>query len=893
MQQAKQIQKEAILDKEKLMQIQWHALSVDEVLKLLNTNKSGLTEEQALKRLEFYGKNEIKEKQISAAKIFFRQFNSILIYILLFASFIAAFLQHWIDFSVILAIVVINGILGFVQEYKAEKAIQKLKQLLQPSVLVKRNGKVQKINASLLVPGDIILLQAGDKVMADCRLIEVNDLMTNDASLTGESMPQQKFVHPVDAHTALADRDNMVWQGTEVVNGKGVGVVIATNGLTQYGKIASMIARTETKTPLQVKLERFSKKLGILVIIMAVLFFLVGWLNNLGLLNTFLTAISLAVAAVPEGLPAVVTIALAIALNRMLKVNTLIRKLPAAEGLGSVTAICVDKTGTITTEEMTARKVVTAAKTYEVSGSGFNKQGYLLYNGKQIKFDNENLTNSEVELYLLLKACLLCNNADAEQQLGDPTELALKYLAYKAGLTESMLQEKRIVEFPFTPSRKMMSVIVESEQQKFVYAKGAPEKILELCTTFMQDSKIMPFTRIKKQELLNNYKELAMNGYRVIALAFKPISYVLKQKIAESSLTFLGFVAIYDPPKQDVASAIEACKHAGIKVFMITGDSSLTALSIANQVGLQGKAIEGSELDNLTIEQLAIKIKQGLRIFARTTPEQKLKIIDALKKNGEIVAMFGDGINDAPALKKADIGVAMGKRGTEVTKEVADIIILDDNLASMVEGIKQGRTVNDNIKKFVNYLLTCNIAEVLIVFILSLFRKLALLPSQILWINLLTDGLPAVALAADPSNPNIMYRKAKKQEILDRQLLWLIFGIGIKKAALLITVYLVSIAVFPMYANTILFTSVVLYEFNRIFVIRMTEKLRLFCNKWLNLSIALSVALQLILLYSPFGSLFHVYPLLPVHWIFIIAILVIGFISSYLVTKVILKYIHE
>ena len=872
--------------------IQWHAMPSDETLKVLHANVDGLSDKEVASRLERYGKNEIKGKHTKLITILLRQFNSILIYILLFASFVSAIFGHWVDFYVIMTIVVINGILGFVQDYKAEKAIEKLKQFLKPQVMVKRNGHIKKISSSELVPGDIIVLQMGDKVMADCRLIKVSNLMTNDAALTGESLPQSKFVKVIPAETNLAERENMVWQGSTVVEGDGLGVVVETGMNTLYGKIAGMIETKETKTPLQVKLNIFSKRLGIIILIISVLLFIAGWLFGLGILKTFLTSISLAVAAVPEGLPAVVTIALSIALQRMMKVNTLVRKLPAAEGLGGITAICTDKTGTLTSEELTVKKITTSSKAYDVSGNGFDINGNVLYGNKKIKFD-DNINKQDMELFMILKTANICNNADIKEKIGDPTELALMYASAKAGVINSG-NEKRIAEFPFNSERKMMSVIVQENNNKNVYAKGAPETILQLSYNYFENGRIVFMTSEKRQQLMRQYETLASGGYRVIALAFKPFSaYKPKQEIAEQKLVFLGFMSMLDPPKQGVKEAMDVCKQAGIKVFMITGDSKLTAIAVAKAIGLKGQAIEGRDLEHLTAYELAKKL-DSFNIFARTSPEHKIKIIEALKLRKEVIAMFGDGINDAPALKKADIGVAMGKRGTEVTKEVADIILVDDNFSSMVKGIKEGRLVMDNIKKFVNYLLTCNVAEVLIVFIAVLFRRLVLFPSQLLWINLLTDGLPAVALAADPANPGIMKRKAKKQMILDRQLTWLIFSIGIKKAALLLSLFFVSLMLFnKSIATTMLFTAVILYEFNRIFVIRMTEKLNMFVNKWVNWAVFVSIASQIVLIYSPIGKAFHVVPLGLMPWVLIIVTLGIGFIGSYAMTKVILKYIKN
>jgi len=878
---------------EKKDKIQWYAISSDETLKALGSTASGLSDSEAESRLKKYGKNEIKEKHTKVITILLKQFNSILIYILLFASLISALFGHWIDFYVIMAIVVINGILGFVQDYKAEKAIQKLKQFLKPQVIVKRDNKIKKIDSSDLVPGDIIVLQAGDKVMADCRIIQTSNLMTNDAAITGESLPQSKFTKPLKAETNLAERDNMAWQGSTVVEGNGLGVVVETGMNTFYGKIAGMIETKGVKTPLQVKLNVFSKKLGIIILILSSILFIVGWLFGLGILRTFLTSISLAVAAVPEGLPAVVTIALSIALQRMLRVNTLVRKLPAAEGLGSVTAICTDKTGTLTSEELTVKSITTPSAEYKVEGHGFNIEGSILYGKDKIKFD-KNDNKKHIELFMILKAATLCNNSATSGNLGDPTELALMYAAEKVGINKKVLSGKRISEFPFSSERKMMSVIVQEDNKKTVYSKGSPEKILDISYSYFSNGKIVFMTQEKKQQFMKQYEDLAGKGYRVIGLAFKPFSaYKPKKELAEQKLIFLGFMSMIDPPKKGVKEAISVCKQAGIKVFMITGDSKLTAMAVAKDIGLEGQAVEGKDIDNLTSYELAKKL-DTLKIFARTSPEHKIKIIEALRIRKEIIAMFGDGINDAPALKKADIGVAMGKRGTEVTKEVADIILVDDNFSSMVKGVKEGRLVMDNIKKFVNYLLTCNVAEVLIVFVAVLFRKFVLFPSQILWINLLTDGLPAVALAADPANPGIMKRKAKRQQIMDKQLTWLIFGIGIKKAALLLSMFFASLILFKEdVAITMLFTAVILYEFNRIFVIRLTEKLGMFVNKWVNLAVVLSIFLQLALIYSPMGKAFHVVPLGIMPWVFIISTILVGTLSSYSITKVILKYIKN
>jgi Ca2+-transporting ATPase len=842
--------------KEKKACMDWHAHALDarEVLKKLGSSESGLSEEEAKKRLKTYGRNEIKEvHKVSALAIFISQFNSFFVYLLFAAALISLLFSHWLDFYAILAIIILNASLGFVQNYKAEKAIYALKKSLIRKAKVIRENKIHEIDAEEVVPGDILLLEEGDKIVADARLLEVNELQCNEAALTGESLPVTKTTKALAANTALAERKNMVYCGTEVVGGKGKAVVVATAMQTEFGKIARAVQEVKKeKTPLQKKLDSFAKKFGIGIIALAFVIALVGIFLGIDKINMLLTSISLAVAAVPEGLPAVITITLAIAVKRMYKVNSLIRKLPAAESLGRVTVIATDKTGTITKEEMEAVRFFADDK---IKG---------LEEMKRARSESDTM---------LLKIGVLCNNARMEIKeedkgkskgkekilfFGDPTEQALLRSAFELGIDKKALEEKevKIKEFPFSSARKMMSVIRKDKSGLISYVKGAPEVIISKSSYELRNKRLYRLNELRKRQLLAVYEQLAEDGLRVLAFAYKRINEI-SQREAEHNLVFVGFQGLLDPPRPEVKDAIKSCKEAGIEVKMITGDSAITARAIAREIGLAGNLLTGEEIDKLNDDELKEKLKDTT-IFARVTPEHKLRIVSLLKQS-HVVAVTGDGVNDAPALKKADIGIAMGQRGTDVARDVSDVVLVDDNFASIVNGVKEGRRVFDNIKKFSYYLISSNLAEIFIVTFALLFGAklgipmLILLPIQLLWINLVTDGIIAIALSFEGYESNVMKRKPESGELFNARIIaiWLLLA-GFITAFTLLLLNLANGDAIKM--STIAFTALVFFEgFNALNFRSFREPIyKLKANWWLVGAIVLAFCLQLLILSLPF-----------------------------------------
>jgi P-type Ca2+ transporter type 2C len=870
-----------------------HNKKIDDVFKELKTDKSGLSEKEAEARIKKYGLNEITQiKKISPLKIFLNQFNNIVIYILIFALAVSIFLNETIDAIVIGLIVIANAFLGFVQEYRAEKAIEALKKLASLKATVIREGKEKEIDAKLLVPGDIVKLQTGDKIPSDCRLYEIVELQTQEAPLTGESTPVKKELIVLSEKTPLADRLNMVFSGTIVTNGKAQAIVTSTGMQTEIGKIATLIEEVEPElTPLQKKLNTLGKKIGTAVIIISIVVFLaqlfknpaiLGHLTSLDFLKflegsreIFLTAIALAVAAIPEGLPAVVTIGLAIGIKRMVKRNALNRRLPSVETLGSTTVICTDKTGTLTKNEMTVRKIYANGKIIDITGSGYGYKGEFLSNNKKITPD---------ELKLLLQIGTLNNDAsfDKKNVVGDPTEAALLVSAAKAGINFEQFRKKfaRKGEIPFTSERKIMTT-VHDINGSVAYTKGAPEIVIKLCTSIYENGKIKKLTEKRKKEILEINTNFANDALRVLGFAFKTIT---DKKRSEKNLTFVGLQAMIDPPRDEVKAAIEKCTKAGIKIVVITGDHEITAKAVAKEIGIEGKSIIGSHLEKMSDKDLENEI-EDIVLYARVNPEHKIKIVAALKKKGHIVAMTGDGVNDAPALKKADIGISMGITGTDVAKEASDMILTDDNFASIVNAVEEGRGVYDNIRKYFSYLISGNIGEVLIIFLSIIFGwSLPMTATQILLINLVTDGLPAVALSSDPYEPNAMSRKPrnKKESIyhgLNPFLLY--YPAAMIIVALSIFYYFNFVKGNLLQAQTATFITVAMFELYQAFACRSTIypafKVGLFKNKWLILAVGLSFALVATSAFIPsFGSYLDMVPITLMEFIVIIGLSSVG-----------------
>ncbi|ADV46127.1 HAD-IC family P-type ATPase [Nitratifractor salsuginis] len=869
----------------------WHAKPIQAVLNLLQSDpKKGLTEAEARKRLALYGPNRIeavhKEKWYW---ILLRQFTDVLILILLVAAAISFAIGEMGDAVTILAIVVLNGILGFVQEFKAEKAIEALQKMLSPKCKVLREGREIEIDAAQLVPGDLVLLEIGDRVPADLRLIEAVNLKIDESALTGESVSVSKDTKPVPKEAPLAERRDMAWMGTSVTNGYARGVVVATGMATEFGKIARLTSEVkQTKTPLQKKLAVLGKKLGILSVAISVLVAIVGYLFGKDLMEMFLTGVSLAVAVVPEGLPAVVTITLALGVKAMVRQHALLRRLQAAENLGSANVICTDKTGTLTQNQMTVKKIWTFAGAVEVTGSGYDPAGHFEAKGKRIDY------KKRPDLLLLLKTGLICNHASLRKEeegwkiSGEPTEAALIVAAYKAWLSPG--EPKVISEFSFNSERKRMTVVVEEKGQKIAYVKGAPEVLIERATHYFDGKECKPLNAKMRRAFEAAYTDLAKKGLRTLALAERvlPPDIRLDPDEVEKDLTLLGIVGIIDPPRPEVPEAIRTAQRAGIRVVMITGDAPLTALAIAKEVGLEAtRAITGNELKGMEDEALKAALKEGV-IFARATPQDKLRIVEVLQSEGLVTAMTGDGVNDAPALKRADIGIAMGLRGTDVAKGAADMILLDDNFASIVGAVREGRRQYDNIKKFVTYLLSSNTGEVIAIFVnILLGGPLILLPVQILWMNLVTDGMTAVALGLEPAEKGIMERPPRSVNAPFLQLrgviMILLLGTYIGGGTLwLFHHYLTSglpEAQAVALAQTVAFTGIIILEKMNVFNYRSLRApmpvIGFFSNPWVLAAWTLTVSAQVAAVYVPFlQKALHTVPLKLEDWLLIFEVAV-------------------
>jgi len=820
--------------------------SASEVLKILNTPLEGLSEEEVKIRILTYGKNVLeKKKRKSPFEIFFSQFKDFLIFILIASAIVSGFVGELLDTITIIVILLINAFIGFIQEYRAEKAMEALSKMASPYAVVIRENKIKKIPAEELVPGDIVLLEAGDIVPADIRLLEAYQLKIDESPLTGESVPVLKQVEPIlEKNVPISERKNMAFKGTLVTNGRGKGVVVATGMSTELGKIAKMVQEEETKTPLQKRLADFGKKLGLATIFICIVIFVFGILRGEEPLIMLLTAVALAVAAVPEALPAVVTITLALGARKMVNLNALVRNLPAVETLGSVTFICTDKTGTLTQNKMTVREIFSFEKNPE---------------------------------FLFL--CMALNNdvkATEENKLtGDPTEIALYEHAKNNGFDKTELQKRfpRVFEIPFDPKRKAMTTVHKKDNGYLVLTKGALETILERSDFILMEGKVISITEDIKREILNRALKFAKRGMRLLACSYKETNDILEAEALESNLIFLGFCGMIDPPREEVKESIALCKSAGIKVVMITGDHPVTAYAIAKELEIVEKdepieevLITGKELEELSLEEFEKRVEK-IKVYARTSPEQKLKIVKALQDKGQFVAMTGDGVNDAPALKKADIGVAMGS-GTEVAKEASDLILLDDNFATIAKAVKEGRKIYDNIRKFVKYTMTSNSGEIWTVGLAPfLGLPLPLLPVHILWINLITDGLPGIALSGEQAEKDVMQRPPRhpKESIFSHGLGIHIIWVGLLMGA--VSLFTQALALkYNMHWQTMVFSVLCLSQLGHVLAIRSEKeslfKMGLFSNKLLLFSVIFSIFLQLAIIYCPiFNKLFHTQPL--------------------------------
>ncbi|MCX6767229.1 MAG: cation-translocating P-type ATPase [Candidatus Micrarchaeota archaeon] len=888
-----------------------HANSAGEVLERLETEEEGLEEAVAAGRLKQHGPNELsREKKRGLIRIFASQFAGYMIMLLIAAAIVASFLGEWIDSAAIIAVLILNAVMGTVQEYRAEKAIEALKKMMAPTARVIRGGVELRLPANEIVPGDVIVLEAGDRVPADARLLESIALDVNEAPLTGESMPVHKDSEARAAATApVSERLNCIFMGTTVTAGRGKAVVYATGMSTEFGKIAKAVQEIASEeTPLRQGIEKLGKRLAIAVVAACAVIFVLGSLRGIPAIDMFLTSVSLAVAAVPEGLPAVITVALAIGVQRMSGRNAVVRKLMAVETLGCANVILADKTGTITKNEMTVQKIFTGAgregKWVEVTGTGYERSGRLLSGGKDVE------GGGVPGLAETGRAAVLCNNAtllfNAEKKAfegtGDPTEVALLVLAEKvygenSNIVRDMLKRgaKFVQEIPFDSARKRMTVVYSFKggaggaggAGTLAFMKGAPEIVLEKCTRILTPKGERILTRKDRDEILDANKKMAGNALRVLAFAQRRLNGDKKMEAGalEREMTFLGLAGMIDAPREEVPGAIELCRRAGIATVMITGDNAATALAVAREIGMHRKGdlvVTGAELDAMSDSELDKKVEH-VRVYARVAPEHKLRIVNAWKRKGKVVAVTGDGVNDAPALKRSDIGIAMGITGTDVAKEVSDVVLADDNFASIVNAVEEGRGIYDNIRKAIAFLLSGNIAEVLIIFLaIMLGLPLPLVAIQLLWINMVTDGLPALALAMDPISKSVMERAPRPRT----ETIWRGMKPFLVDAPIIMT--LACLAVLAWYsgeglakAQTMVFTLVIVFEKYFAFSSRSLERpviREFFANRWLVGATILTFALHLAILYVPFlNTVFHTTPITLFDWAVVLGAGFIGF----------------
>ena len=907
----------------------WHVLTGEEVLAVLQTSAvKGLSGQEAAQRLARFGPNQlVKTRRTSLLAMFGGQFRDFMVILLLAATAVSFFLGEYVDALAILAIVTVNAVLGCVHEHKVEKSLEALKQLVAPETRVLRDGLEKKIPADQLVPGDLVFLEAGDRVPADLRLLHAVNLETNEAPLTGESAPVKKDPAPLTGCAGPGELTNLVYLGTAVTRGRGRGVVVATGMATEMGRIAGLIQEAQDdQTPLQRRLAHLGKALVGLCLLICALVVALGIYRGEEIYQMFLAGVSLAVAAIPEGLPAIVTIALATGVQRMARRQAIIRKLSAVETLGCATVICADKTGTLTQNQMTVRKIFVGGKLAEVTGEGYDPKG-----------DFSGLDRRERALQLFLKIAALCNNAVlARGEIsiggmlrgllkkgrpggpvwgvhGDPTEGALLVLAAKGGVWREAVEkeEQRVAEFPFDSERKRMTVVYRRPGGAlYAYVKGAPDVVLELCTHCLDaENRVVPLSSRKKEELLRINGDLAARALRVLALAYRELpasvagaGNALSEQEVERGLVFAGLAGMLDPPRPAAAAAVEKCRRAGIKAVMITGDHRLTAAAVAGELGLLGREntiITGPELDALDDGQLRENVKR-VSVFARVAPRHKLRIVRAFKQNGHVVAMTGDGVNDAPAVKEADIGIAMGITGTDVTKEAAAFVLADDNFNTIVAAVEEGRGIYENIRKTIRYLLSCNIGEVLVMFLAVLAGlPLPLLPVQILWMNLVTDGLPAVALSLEPTARDIMHRRPRdpRESIFAQGLGWRILTggllIGLSTLLLFAAVYQGDPAR-AAESRTIAFNLLVFLQLFYVLVCRSERESVLeqgfFTNPHLLLAVLFSAALQAaVTQFPPLQVIFRTVSLNWEQWGMVLGVAALPFLGNIFYSRIKLR----
>ena len=850
----------------------WHSSSVEEIAKNLKTNINiGLPDDEAQKRFERYGPNNLKEKKKESIFVkFIKQFNDFMIITLIIAAIISAVVSKlngeadYIDSIIIVAIVIFNAIMGLVQEQKAEKSLEALKKMSAPNAKVRRNGRVQEIDAAMVVPGDIVILEAGNYVPADCRLINSYNLKIEESALTGETIPSLKDSSKIlKENTAMGDLCNMVFATTIVVNGHGEAIVVETGMNTRVGKIAGMIIEDESpETPIQKKLAEVGKILAIACIIICVLIFVIGIFKKIPIIEMFMTSVGLAVAAIPEGLPAIVTIMLSIGVTKMAKKNSIIRKLPAVETLGSSSVICSDKTGTLTQNKMTVTEVRNC-----FGRANSNERKFILELGTMCTDTTEERINGKLGF------------------VGEATEVAISNAAMEAGVSKSFLYDemKRINDIPFDSKRKMMTTIHKYGNGYRIITKGAPDVLLKRCSNCYSGGQIVPIFS-KKDDINEQNNQMAEKALRVIAVAYKDVEKLPEMQDAEKDLIFCGLIGMIDPPREGVKEAVRTCRRAGIKTVMITGDHLQTAKAIAKELGILKRgdlAIDGETLERMSQHELEQNI-MDYSVFARVSPEHKVRIVKAFQSTGAVVAMTGDGVNDAPALKNADIGIAMGKGGTDVAKNAADMILLDDNFVTIVEAVKQGRNIYDNIKKAIHFLISTNIGEIVTIFFgLVLGIKSPLLAIQLLWINLVTDSLPAIALGLEKEEENIMSRLPRnpKKNLFADGLWWKIMIEGAMLGMFTLLAFSIGNRLYSVeVGRTMAFLTLGILELVHSFNIKSEEsifKIGIFENKYLVGALVLGVILQVIVVVvSPLAQVFSLVPLTGMQWLYTILIAV-------------------
>ncbi len=839
-----------------LNEILFHTRTEQEALEYLNSQNEGITGEEAANRIQIYGKNELEEvKRKTPFGMFLEQFKNVMVIILLIAAAISGFMHELTDTVIILVVVVINAVLGVMQESKAEKALAALKKMSSPHVKVKRNGTVEQINTEDVVPGDVVLLEAGDYVPADMRLLHSANLKIEEAALTGESVPAEKIVSKIDKEDiVIGDRRNMAYSGSSVTYGRGTGVVTAVGMSTEVGRIAGHLSGSESQeTPLQKKLAEMSKYLTAGIIVLSVIIFLAGVLQGRNYFEMFLTAVSLAVAAIPEGLPAVITIVLAIGVQKMAKKNSIVRKLSAVETLGSTEIICSDKTGTLTQNKMTVKEVY-------VDGSLLGVE----------EFTEENRSFA-----IFTHSLVLCNDSktsrvdrDTVSFMGDPTETALTYFASSKGIYKDAIDKlmPRINEIPFDSERKLMTTIHQINGVSRVITKGAPDVLLERCDRILIGGKIRTITEDDRSNILKANRNMGGKALRILAVAIRDSEEVPNNVISEnteSEMLFVGLAGMIDPPRPEVKEAVRVCSEAGIRPVMITGDHRDTAAAIARELGIikdEGEVITGSELNKISDEEFENRIAE-FSVYARVSPEHKVRIVNAWKKRGKVVAMTGDGVNDAPAIKAADIGIGMGITGTDVAKGVSNMVLADDNFATIVIAVEEGRKIYGNIRKAIQFLLSSNLGEILTLFVATMLNWTILLPIHILWVNLVTDTLPALALGVEKAEQNVMRQKPRsaKSSFFSDGVGFSILYQGIFKGMLTLVVFMIGMSLYSEeIAITMAFATLGLIQLTHSLNVRSNTKslfrLGLFSNMYLIGAIAISAILQVIVIIVPFFS---------------------------------------